>query len=62
MSKTDRNTFDELATKFSKADLELRLKELNSKFAQMLLMDDIQAVIQEKQDIEFILGENEQAK
>jgi hypothetical protein len=58
----ERNTYEELVTKFTPGDLKDRLNTLNGRIAQMLMMDDIQSVIQEKQDIEFILGENEQTK
>ena len=57
-----KNTYEELVTKFSKKDLEERLDVLNKRFAKMLMMDDIQEVIREKQDIEFILGISEQTK
>jgi hypothetical protein len=57
-----RNTYDELLTKFTPKELKERLEELNSELAKMLMIDDMQTVIREKQDIEFILGLNEQTK
>lgn len=62
MSTYEKNSYEELVTKFTPSELRARLKVLNLKFTQMLMMDDIQTVVREKQDIEFILGINEQIK
>ena len=57
-----RNTYNELATQFTKKELEERLEELNLKFSQMLMMPDIQSITQEREDIQFLLGKDVKAK
>ena len=62
MSRAEKNSYAELLTKFSKEELRERLIDLKLRMSKMLMMDDIQQVITEINDIEFLLGLNEQVK